>query len=498
MSEQPVSIPWRAQRGPQLEAIRKHWVGEMFFGGAVGGGKSDFLLGDFGQDVPTYGKAWQGILFRKSYPQLEELIARSKEIYPSWFGMKAESWSATHKQWNFPNGAVLKMRHAETDDSYIEYQGHQYTWIGFDELPHWSSPYFYRQLKVRLRSAHEIPNKRIRATGNPGGAGHGWIKQYFGIDRYPLGGELLPPEIEGGASRMFIASKVTDNKILLANDPGYIVRLKDLGSEELVRAYLEGDWNVVAGAFYPEFSPGRHVVRPFEIPAGWVRFRAMDWGSARPFCVLWFAVSDGSVYPFPRGALIAYREWYGQKPGEINVGLKMTAEEVAEGIKEREDEPLDMSVIDPSAYKEDGGPSIASRMAARKVYFQKADNARKPGWDAVRQRLKGIDDYDDFLNESVRRPMLYFFTTCTETIRTLPALQHDTGKAAGAIEDVDTDGEDHAGDTVRYACMARPWVRPGVPSQASPTRYQGVIHSKETFNDLVAARRKARLELEMR
>ncbi|MGL1701359.1 hypothetical protein ACSTHI_23485, partial [Vibrio parahaemolyticus] len=84
------------------------------------------------------------------------------------------------------------MRHAETDDSYIEYQGHQYTWIGFDELPHRSSPYFYRQLKVRLRSAHEIPNKRIRATGNPGGAGHGWIKQYFGIDRYPLGGELLP------------------------------------------------------------------------------------------------------------------------------------------------------------------------------------------------------------------------------------------------------------------------------------------------------------------
>lgn len=501
MIDQPVSIPWQAQKGPQLEAIRKHWVGEMFFGGAVGGGKSDYLLGDFAQDVPVAGKAWTGILFRKSYPQLEQLIARSKEIYPQWFGMKIECWSATNKQWNFPNGATLKMRHAENDDSYVEYQGHDYTWIGFDELPHWGSPNFYRQLKVRLRSAHGVPNKRIRGTGNPGGSGHGWIKQYFAIDRFPLGSVLLPPDSPDGMSRMFIKSSVRDNKILLDADPGYIARLKDLGNEELVRAYLDGDWNVIAGAYFPEFSPLRHIIRPFEIPKGWVRFRAMDWGSAKPFCVLWFAVSDGSVYPLPRGALICYREWYGMKPHDINVGLKLTAEEVADGILEREpntkDEPLvekiDMSVIDPSAFKEDGGPSIASRIAGRKVYFQPADNARKPGWDAVRQRLKGVEDYDDFLNESVKRPMLYFFPWCSETIRTLPALQHDTGKAAGAIEDVDTDGEDHAGDTVRYACMARPWIRSAESPKPKPVVYKGTVTSSMTFNEMVEQRRKARL-----
>lgn len=493
-----VPIPWRAQAGPQLDAIKQHMVGEIFFGGAVGGGKSDYLLGDFAQDVPNYGSNWHGVVFRKSFPQLEELVARSKEIYPSWFCMSQDCWSATKSQWNFPNGSTLKFRHAENDDAYVNYQGHQYGWIGFDELPHWNSPFFYRQLKARLRNASmPIPNMRIRSTGNPGGAGHGWIKQYFAIDRFPLGSELIVPDEEdgGGMTRMFVKSSVRDNKILLANDPKYIARLKGLGSEELVRAYLDGDWNVIAGAYFPEFSPLRHIVQPFTIPRGWVRFRAMDWGSARPFCVLWLAVSDGSVYPLPRGALVCYREWYGMKPKEINVGLKLTAEEVADGILKREakGEVADMSVIDPSAFKEDGGPSIASRMAARKVYFQRADNQRKGGWDQVRQRLKGIDDYDDFINESVKRPMLYFFPSCSETIRTLPALQHDTGKAAGAIEDVDTDGEDHAGDTVRYACMARPWIRPGESPKPQPIRFGGsVINSHETFNQLVEQRRRAR------
>lgn len=414
-------------------------------------------------------------------------MARSKEIYPAWFGIGKDAWSATDKSWKWPNGSVLKLRHAENDDSYVDHQGHQYTWIGFDELPHWPNSTFYRQLKARLRSAHKVPNKRIRASGNPGGIGHNWIKQYFGIDRFPLGTTLLQPEIEGGATRMFIRSCVTDNKILLANDPGYIARLKDLGSPELVRAYLEGDWNVVAGAFYPEFSIVKHVIQPFEIPNGWVRFRAFDWGSLRPFCVLWFAVADGST-EHPRGAIIAYREWYGQKPGEPNIGLKMTAEEVADGILDREDEKIDMSVADPSVAKEDGGPSIMSRMAARKVFFQKADNSRKTGWDMLRSRLKGNGE----------KPMIYFFTHCSETIRTLPALQHDRGKAAGSIEDVDSDGEDHAGDTVRYACMARPWIRPGEPAQPPPASYDKgkIIQTSTTFNDLVQANRRRRLSRE--
>lgn len=344
-------------------------------------------------------------------------------------------------------------------------------------------------MKTRVRNgAIAVPNKRIRGTGNPGGPGHGWIKQYFGIDKYPLGSVLIPKDREGG-NRMFVKSSVKDNRILLDNDPEYIERLQGLGSEALVQMYLEGDWNVVAGAFFPEFNVARHVIQPFEIPKTWTHFRAMDWGSSAPFSVGWYAVSDGSEVNgrfFPRGALIKYREWYGCKEGEANVGLKLTAEEVAIGIKNRErvDEKFDMSVIDPSAFKEDGGPSIASRMGSLKVHFQKADNARKAGWDALRSRLKG---------DVEGRPMIYFFTNCADTIRTLPMLQHDTGKSAGAIEDVDTHSEDHAGDEVRYACMSRPWVKPGsaAPVRATPA---GQISSNTTFNELLnqaTQRRKA-------
>jgi len=195
-------------------------------------------------------------------------------------------------------------------------------------------------------------------------------------------------------------------------------------------------------------------VPPVKLPQHWTRFRAMDWGSAKPFSVGWYAVSDGELSQFPRGALIKYREWYGVAKdgrGEFipNVGLKLSAEEVGAGIKklETKDEVLQVGVLDPSAFAENGGPSIASRLG---VTFRPADNKRVAqggamgGWDQLRARLKGLDG----------RPMLYFFSTCTHTIRTLPALQHDSTKP----EDVDTDGEDHAPDETRYACMSRPWI----------------------------------------
>jgi hypothetical protein len=492
------SKPWRAQEGPQLVAIQKHWVDEIFFGGAVGGGKSDFLLGDFAQDVPTYGSNWTGVVFRKSYPQLEELIRRAQQMYPPWFMVDWKScWREGVKTFFWPNGAQLKFRHLEDDNAWTEYQGHQYTWIGFDELPHWDKPKTYMELKTRLRNgAMVIPNKRIRSTGNPGGVGHGWIKSYFGIDKYPLGSVLIQPDHEGGMKKMFIRSRVQDNKILLANDPGYIARLKDLGSEVLVKQYLEGDWSVVAGAYFSEFSPNKHIVSPFAIPETWTRYRSMDWGSAAPFSVGWYAVSDGSIPGIQRGALVKYREWYGaREQNKQIVGLKLPAEEIASGILAREDdgEVMNMSVIDPKAWAEDGGPSHGERMSKIKrvdannvthtATFQRADNNRIGGWDMVRARLRGNSE----------GPMLFFFSTCVDTIRTLPGLQHDAVKP----EDLDTDGEDHAADELRYACMARPWVNKEVSSEAPRFPHEMVIVPNKvicntTFNDLMKAARQRR------
>lgn len=452
-------VPWRAQTGPQLTAIQHHDIDELFYGGAVGGGKSDFLLGDFAQDVPgPWGAHWHGILFRKTYPELEELISRSQEIYPLWF--PRSQWAESKATWTWPNGATLKMRYLESSTDWMRYWGHQYTWIGWDELPSWPDMTAYMKMKARLRSAHHVPNKRIRSTGNPGGPGHHGVKTYFKIDEHPFGGEVF--EAAGG-KRLFVRSRLQDNRLLMMADPNYVERLKGIGSPELVRAWLEGDWNVVAGAFFPEFSMLKHVIEPFEIPAHWTRFRAGDWGSARPFCIGWYAVSAGDVPGIARGALVKYREWYGMRKDQPNVGLKLTAEEVAAGIRERETQnECHYGVLDPAAFAEDGGRSIAARMADAPnfIVWRRADNKRVAargalgGWDQLRGRLKGDE-----------APMLLFFRTCQHTIRTLPALQHDQSNA----EDVDTDGEDHAGDETRYACMSRPYMRP-VPNAPGPPR----------------------------
>jgi hypothetical protein len=258
-----------------------------------------------------------------------------------------------------------------------------------------------------------------------------------------------------------------------------------------VRAWLQGDWDVLAGAFFPEFTADKHIIQPFEIPAHWQRFRACDWGSAKPFSVGWYAVSEGDIPRFPRGALIKYREWYGMVEGQPNVGLKLTAEEVADGILERDD-VIDgkryefkwpHSVIDPSAMQENGGPSISERMLVRtqkRVAWRGADNKRigtrgaMGGWDQLRSRLIGTalrDEKTGAVDWSTGEPMLYFFSTCVHTIRTLPALQHDDGKP----EDVDTDGEDHAPDETRYACMSRPFLRK--PAAAETPTEQALLAS---------------------
>lgn len=458
---------WSPQPGPQTEAIMADWCSELFYGGAAGGGKSDFLLGDFLQDVPTYGQHWQGVLFRRTYNELEELIKRSREIYPR----SSAVWHEQAKTWTWPNGAMLRMRYIERDSDATRYQGHQYTWIGWDELTQWPSDYGYRFLRARLRSAHNVPTKRIRAAANPGGVGHHWVKAYF-VDPAPGGFTPIADEVTK-STRMFVPARLRDNAILLSADPTYADRLRGLASSAMVRAWLEGDWTVIEGAFFDCWRYDLHVVEPFEVPHEWARFRSMDWGSAKPFSVGWWAIAMDdyvikSTYGtvnyvkgdstadrvIPRGALVRYREWYGA--AGINIGLKMTAEQVGDGIVQRElrSEALKYAVLDPACFREDGGPSIAERInkvliAAHRRPFHEADNARVPargsmgGWDQVRSRLVGQDGV----------PRIFCFSTHAASIRTIPALQHDEAKP----EDVNTEGEDHVGDEWRYACMSRPY-----------------------------------------
>lgn len=466
-SDPHIRVVWRPQPGPQ-KALIDCPLHELLYGGARGGGKTDGVLGKFALKAERHGRDFNAVFFRKEMPQQDDLIERARSIYTP----LGASWADQKKLFTFPQGGRVRFRPLENVTDAEKYQGQNLTDAAIEEAGNYASPAPIDMLFGALRSVNGVPIQLI-LTANPGGPGHHWIKDRY-VDPWPAGMKVLERQLPNGAIHRYcyIPSRVGNNRILLANDPGYVDRLHLVGSPELVKAWLEGDWNVIAGAFFPEFSGERHVIAPFQIPGHWLRFRAMDWGSAKPFSVGWYAVSDG--WPgLPRGCLVKYREWYGASAP--NVGIKYTAEQVAQGIKEREaGDKVNYGVIDPAAYQQDGGPAIAERMLREGVTFQRGDNKRLPGWDQLRARLKGDED----------GPMLVFFSTCVHTIRTLPALQHDRHKA----EDVDTDAEDHAGDETRYACMSRPYIA------ASPKLKPDLVRVP-TYNEIIAAhdaRRKER------
>lgn len=472
MNGTELTVHWRPQAGPQ-KALIDCPISEIFYGGARGGGKTDGILGKYALKASRYGQHFNAVFFRKEMPQQDDLIDRAKEIY---IPLGAQ-WLEAKKRFSFPGGGRVRFRPLENVADAEKYQGQNLSDAAVEEAGNYAMPAAIDRLFGCLRSTAGVPVQLI-LTANPGGPGHHWIKARY-IDPAPLGFKTLRRRLPNGEDHryVYIPSRVQHNRILLANDPGYVGRLYLVGSAELVRAWLEGDWNVIAGAFFKEFSIERHVIEPIALPAGWQRFRACDWGSAKPFSVGWYAVSEGDLPQFPRGALVKYREWYGMAEGQPNVGLKMTAEEVADGIVARDDRGYEFkwphSVIDPSAMAENGGPSIAERMLVRtdkRVAWREADNKRVSargalgGWDQLRSRLIGTCERDpktSAVDWDTGEPMLYFFSTCVDTIRTVPALQHDDDKP----EDVDSDGEDHAPDETRYACMSRPFLRKPRPGE---------------------------------
>lgn len=463
-----VTVIWEPQSKPQAAFIACP-VFEVFFGGSRGSLKTDSTLGDWINHSSLYGEHAVGLMVRRTREELTETFERFRQVLTQ-LGFKFSGHVARS-----PNGSRLTFAYLDKDSDAERYQGWSLTRVYCEEVGNFPNEAPVRKLMATLRSAKGVP-VGFRATGNPGGPGHQWVKARY-IDPAPHGWTVQAYEYENPFTgkivtrdRVFIPGKITDHNLL---GDEYIAQLQMSGSEALVRAWLLGDWDAIEGAFFDCWNKEKHVIEPFDIPEHWFRYRAMDWGSARPFSVGWYAVaSETWQHPrglIPRGALIRYREWYGMAKDQPNVGLKMHAEEVARGIVSREtDGGITDGVLDPSAFAQDGGPSIAERMTTPKtkthpgLFWRPADNkrvadrGRMGGWDQVRARLIGEDG----------RPMLYVFDQCQHLIRTLPAMQHDEKR----LEDLDTEAEDHVVDEVRYACMARPYTRPkpGTPKPVWP------------------------------
>lgn len=450
------NVAWAPQPGSQTFFVTSPIV-ETGYEGTRGPGKTNALLIDFCQHVGTgLGKAWRGILFRQSYPALADIVAKSQEWIPRAF--PTARFNESTYTWKFADGEELLLRYMERPKDYWSYHGHEYPWIGWDELTNWADLKCYDLMKSCCRSSKPGVPRKYRWTANPFGPGHHAVKARM-IDPAPRGTVIRDEHGE----RITIHGHWSENAYLMTNDPEYVARLKAATRDDpdQAAAWLDGDWDVAAGTFFGGvWSAKHHVLRPFIIPPSWRLDRAFDWGSSKPFSVGWWAESDGSPAVmadgtprhFARGSLFRIGEWYGCVPGKPNVGLGLETPEIAKGILERQKNRWPGRVIssgpaDSSIFDVVDGHCIGNEYRKHGVVWvaaNKGPGSRKNGWDLIRQRLGAAK------RNPKEEPGLYVFDDCREFIRTFPMMPRDEKKP----DDVDTNSEDHIGDETRYRILA--------------------------------------------
>ncbi|MBR6951295.1 MAG: terminase family protein [Oscillospiraceae bacterium] len=457
-------VIWLPQ--PRQAAFMSRPEYECLYGGAAGGGKSDALLAEALRQVHI--PAYRGLLLRKTVPQLAELIDRSRALYGGAF--PGAEYRAVSHTWEFPSGAKISFGSMQHTQDRHNYQGRRFDFIGFDELTHFTwEEYSYMFSRNRPGPSPDGRRTRvyIRATANPGGVGHGWVKARF-IDpappMTPVTEKLTLALPEGGTreltrSRVFVPATVFDNQALLEADPAYLASLAMLPRAER-EALLYGSWTSFSGQVFEEWrdlpekyaeGTGTHVIEPFDPPQDWRCWRGFDFGYSRPYAVGWFLADR-------EGRLYLAKELYGWD-GTPNGGAREDPVTIARRIRQEEDaDPLlrgrqIFGVADPSIFDGSRGESIADMMARPpyRVTFYPGRNARLAGKMQLHYRLA---------MDGGGLPMLQVFRTCRNFIRTVPALTYDPVRP----EDVDTSMEDHMYDMCRYVLMESP-ISPPAPAE---------------------------------
>lgn len=469
-------VIWAPQPGSQTEFLSCP-LQECLYHGTRGPGKTDGLLMAYCQHVGKWGAAWRGIIFRQTYPQLADIVAKSERWFRQIFPQA--KFNRSRMSWVWPTGEELLFRHMARPEDYWNYHGHEFGFIGWEELTNWADDRCYKSMFSCCRSSTLPPEapRMIRSTTNPYGVGHNWVK-----DRFGLGGEwwrtivnLKPTDSDGNAEppRAAIHGHIDENLILLAAEPDYKRTIQaSAQNEAMASAWINGSWNIVAGGMFDDvWSHKYNTVQPFRVPRSWRIDRSFDWGSSKPFSVGWWARSDGSDLEMPdgtvastvRGDLYRIGEWYGWT-GKPNEGLRMLAVDIAKGIVTRELAwnlgEVKPGPADSSIFTVENGRSIAIDMeqpvriegqSYRGVSWTPADKrpgSRIAGWEQMRQMIRDAHRTPGAPRE---KPGLFVVgESCPQFLRTVLSLPRDEKK----LDDVDTNAEDHIADESRYRVRA--------------------------------------------
>lgn len=403
-------------------------VENILYGGARGSGKSQGLRYVFLKGCISR-KNIHATIFRKTYPELYgNHISKMLEEFP----MLTKYYNHGNKEYRFPNGSVLMFRHNQYAKDLGNHQGVEYQWLGIDEAGDWPEEWFWF-LKGSNRSSNPKITPRCVLTGNPGGIGHKWLKRLF-VDRQFR-------EIEKSTDFEFIPARVYDNPALMKADPGYIDRLRSNKNPVLVKAYLEGSWDIQAGQFFDMMSRDVHLIEPFEIPSYWRRYGMFDTGFNHPAGFLWMATDeDGDCY-FYREYCVAQRH----------------TEEIVQDISEFPDTFKLQSIVSGHdswiKASRGGGPSVEEK-------FAEASNNKLILEKANIDRVAGAQQLRDYLVVRENGPRIKIFKTCPILFDTLCRMTHDPKNPEDVLKIDSVDGDPYTGDELydcaRMGVMERP------------------------------------------
>lgn len=399
-------------------------------GGAQGGGKSHACRMEAfrtNQMLPNL----KGLVMRRTRGEaiknfVNPILDETRVEMPDGTSKRYLKWKSSQNQIIFPNGSTIDIGFCETADDVEKYRGLEYDWICIEELTQWEFDW-WRKIMTALRTK----NIRIRpfffGSTNPGGIGHAWVKRLW-IKREYIENEN---EADYGMTR----AGIYDNPILMELDPEYLPSLLSLPDKER-RARLDGDWDVFEGQFFTEWRRDIHVVKPF-IPLQGVKRRivCLDYGyRPHPSAVYWLALLNS-------GHVICYRELWDTGMRYDQLAARVAALTTA-------DEEIPAVVADPSVCSkesEKSGNTFEQEFNVLHMAVIPGNNKRLEGWSLVRKYLSPFTDP----NTGRMVAKLIVTENCTKLINTLPEQTHDKTR----VEDMNTKGDDHGCDAIRYGLM---------------------------------------------